>query len=179
MSSKAEQPWILKFDDCPEGHTRLDFAVGAEELDLSAEGFTFPQPLEVRLTVARAFETFTVEGEIGCTVAGECCRCLERTEQQVMADTRLLLQRKDATAEEVEAVQDEEMEILRPGTDSFDMRPALREDVLLELPLRVYCKEYCLGMCTQCGQNLNSGSCACETESQDPRWAALNELKFS
>ena len=179
MPSAADQPWMLKLDDCPEGRTRLDFVACAEDLDLSVESFTFPRPFSIGLTVSRVFETFTVEGQIECAVVGECCRCLEAAEQQVETTTRLLLQRKDATAEEVEAVQDEEMEILRPGTDTFDLRQTLREDLLLELPPRVYCKAECLGLCTQCGQNLNTGNCTCQEETQDPRWAALSELKFS
>ena len=179
MSGAADRSWILRLDDCPEGITHLDFEAGAEDLELSAEAFSFSRPLRVDLSVTRTFETFNVQGDIECLVEGECCRCLEPTAMKVEVRMRLLVQRREATPEELEAVEHEEMEILRPGTDTFDLHHALREDVLLEMPLRIYCREDCKGLCGQCGQNFNAGTCTCEHEEVDPRWAALSEVEFS
>ena len=179
MPSAADRSWILRLDDFPESTTHLDFEASAEDLELSVEAFVFSRPLRIDLNVTRTFETFNVEGEIECVVEGECCRCLEPTAMKVEACMHLLVQRKETTPEELEAVEDEEMEILRPGTDTFDLHHVLREDVLLEMPLRIYCRQDCKGLCGQCGQNFNAGTCACEHEEVDPRWAVLSEVEFS
>ena len=56
------------------------------------------------------------------------------------------------------------------------LEDVVREQVLLTLPGRTLCKEDCKGLCAQCGQNLNEGSCGCHSEVRDPRWSALAGL---
>ena len=54
----------------------------------------------------------------------------------------------------------------------------LREQVLLAVPLKVICREDCKGLCPHCGKNLNEeGACSCADELEDPRWAALKEIR--
>jgi uncharacterized protein len=43
------------------------------------------------------------------------------------------------------------------------------------LPLQPLCRPECKGLCPQCGQDWNSGTCDCVPE-QDQRWEALREL---
>jgi uncharacterized protein len=53
----------------------------------------------------------------------------------------------------------------------------LQEQVLLALPLKIVCRDDCKGLCPQCGKNLNEGPCACVVQVEDPRWAALKEIR--
>ena len=63
------------------------------------------------------------------------------------------------------------------GEDGFvDLSPLLRELSLLEIPMQVFCRPDCQGLCMQCGQNLNEGLCACDRDNIDPRLAALKAL---
>lgn len=52
-----------------------------------------------------------------------------------------------------------------------------REALLLEMPLRILCKEDCKGICPSCGTNLNKAPCTCQEggERQNP-FSALREL---
>lgn len=61
--------------------------------------------------------------------------------------------------------------------DSFhyDIEPLVREDILLTLPMKVLCREDCVGICHRCGKNLNDGPCDCGRD-YDPRWDALQQL---
>lgn len=170
----------LKFDDLKEGGTRLSFGVTAEELELSDAYFGFPTPLQVKLSVQRSLETFTVEGEIRYLLEGECCRCLARVKKEITAPLRQMFQRKQATEVELEAVEeDEDIDIFDPGTQKVDLVDHLRDAVVTELPVRVYCRQDCKGFCPQCGCDLNAEECSCSEETVDPRWAGLKELKFT
>jgi uncharacterized metal-binding protein YceD (DUF177 family) len=60
--------------------------------------------------------------------------------------------------------------------DQLDLRPLVRDALLLELPLAPLCREDCRGLCAQCGTDLNSGPCECEP-ARDPRWNALDALR--
>jgi uncharacterized protein len=58
----------------------------------------------------------------------------------------------------------------------LDITEALREQILLELPMRPLCKPDCRGLCIECGKNLNEGPCDCEKNTIDPRLMGLKEL---
>lgn len=61
------------------------------------------------------------------------------------------------------------------GDMRFDLDPLAREDILLELPTKVLCRDDCKGLCPQCGKNLNQEPCSCE-KPIDPRLEALRQL---
>ena len=49
--------------------------------------------------------------------------------------------------------------------------------VLLAVPLKVTCREDCKGLCPHCGKNLNQEKCSCAVTLEEPRWAALKEIR--
>ena len=58
----------------------------------------------------------------------------------------------------------------------LDLREAIRQNLLLALPMRATCREDCAGLCPMCGHNLNEGPCGCQSEVADERFAALRAL---
>ena len=60
--------------------------------------------------------------------------------------------------------------------DIVDITEPLRESLLLAEPLKVLCKEDCLGICPVCGADRNVHPCSCDTGSIDPRLAALKQF---
>ncbi len=66
-------------------------------------------------------------------------------------------------------------ELLLVNELRFNLDELVTEDIFLDLPSKILCREDCKGMCPQCGSDLNEGSCSCEKE-VDPRLAALKQL---
>lgn len=61
--------------------------------------------------------------------------------------------------------------------DGFiDIAALFEEELLLELPAKLICKEDCLGLCPHCGKDLNHGKCSCTGKEIDPRMAVLKAL---
>ena len=60
--------------------------------------------------------------------------------------------------------------------DHLDLRPMVRDAVVLELPLAPLCSEECRGLCPYCGCDRNEETCGCEAP-RDPRWANLDVLR--
>ena len=56
-----------------------------------------------------------------------------------------------------------------------DLTEAVRQTVLIALPMVTICQEDCKGLCSQCGKDLNQGPCDCQPET-DVRWIALEQL---
>src|SRR3989442_5983521 len=50
----------------------------------------------------------------------------------------------------------------------------VRQEVILAVPFSPQCRVDCRGLCPQCGQDLNVGTCACAPP-PDTRWAVLRE----
>ena len=57
----------------------------------------------------------------------------------------------------------------------LDVEQLTLEDIYLFLPTKLLCNEDCLGICPECGKNLNEGPCGCK-KPVDPRFAALQQL---
>ena len=51
--------------------------------------------------------------------------------------------------------------------DLIDLFPVLMESVFLEVPIKPLCHEGCVGLCPQCGTNLNLRSCTCPQKAED------------
>jgi len=66
---------------------------------------------------------------------------------------------------------------LQMDADKIDLAAELRDYAVLAVPMKNLCKEDCLGLCYNCGKNLNEGECDCEKTNIDIRWQPLIELK--
>jgi uncharacterized protein len=54
-----------------------------------------------------------------------------------------------------------------------------RDALALALPAQVLCRPDCLGLCPECGIDLNKAEPGhAHEQAPDPRWAALRELRF-
>ena len=91
-----------------------------------------------------------------------CSRCLERisrSETKHFSHTLVVsLSNTDETSEEL----DEALIVL--GGYELDTTELVSSDIILELPIKMLCKEDCKGICQGCGKNLNKEQCVCEPE---------------
>lgn len=130
------------------------------------------------LRLVRLIGTVLVTGRIEALMEMACVRCLE-TFRQVVA---FKLQEEYYPVLDVYSGASlpppEDSTSFTIGPDHvLDLSEALRQYTLLAVPMNPLCQPDCLGLCSQCGANLNQGPCQCPTSSPDPRLAALAELK--
>jgi uncharacterized protein len=57
-----------------------------------------------------------------------------------------------------------------------DLEAPVRDAVLLGLPLVPLCRPDCVGLCAECGADLNTGSCPGHQDKADSPFAALRGL---
>jgi uncharacterized protein len=107
-----------------------------------------------------------------------CARCLEPIVQDISREFDLLYrpQGADAGREEL-SVTAAEAEVSYYQGEGLLLEDVIREQVLLAVPLKVVCRENCKGLCPHCGENLNAEQCSCAEPLEDPRWAALKEIR--
>ena len=119
-----------------------------------------------------------LRGRLSTRLELQCARCLEPVQQDVAREFELLYRPLGADAGRDElSVTAAEAEIGYYQGDGILLEDVLREQVLLALPLKVTCREDCKGLCPHCGKNLNEEQCSCNVPMEDPRWAALKEIR--
>ena len=119
-----------------------------------------------------------IKGGLTTSVEISCARCLEAVVQNLSRDFDLLYRPLgvDAGRDEM-SVTDAEAEISYYEGDGISLEDVLREQVLLAVPVKVICRENCKGLCPHCGKNWNQEQCSCQTEQEEPRWAALKGIR--
>ena len=126
-----------------EGIT-LEESIPAKELDLETEDILFCSPVKVKAFITRITNALTVSVSLSARIALNCSRCLEGFEQDFYKDLKLNYQ------------------VERPD-QIIELNPDIREEIILDYPLKPLCKPDCKGLCPRCGQNLNEGGCTCGT----------------
>ena len=153
-----------------ELHTVVPAPAGLGIADLV--GVPVGGDLDLDLRLESVMEGVLVSGEVTATVQGECSRCLEPVSEVLQVRLQELYAYEGRGAE---AGDDEEEESRMEG-DHLDLEPALRDAVVLALPLTPLCSEDCSGLCVDCGERLDDLPEDHAHEATDPRWAALRGL---
>ena len=119
-----------------------------------------------------------LKGNLDAKFELACARCLEPVSYAVTREFDLLYRPlgADAGREEL-SVTSAEAEISYYEGEGLLLEDALREQVLLALPLKAICRDDCKGLCPHCGKNLNLEQCSCAEPIEDPRWSALKEIR--
>lgn len=110
-------------------------------------------------------------GTCSVTFGASCDRCL--------TDTKVSLDLKIDRILTVEGEDDGE-----EGTEDFyfldgtvlDVEAFVHNEIIVNWPVKILCKEDCKGVCPVCGQNLNERECGCDTFVPDPRMAVIKDI---
>ena len=118
----------------------------------------YVRPVSFSGTYMLADETVIVRGTARAVIESPCARCLKPTETEIEAELDEAFIRD--TGEEREEDDDQYMY----SGHVLELDEAVRTALLLELPSRILCKEDCLGLCDQCGADLNINACSCQKD---------------
>ena len=113
-----------------------------------------------------------VTGGAKVTLAIPCARCLEPVEYTCEVEFDEELDMKVSEEERVKNL-DEQSYLTGYNLDADQM---VGNELTLNLPMKVLCKEDCKGICNRCGANLNVETCDCDTRSLDPRMAVIQDI---
>jgi uncharacterized protein len=149
---------------------RLDLEVPVDRFEFGGQGYEVPgHVVAARLDVSHTTNGYALRLRFTAPLQGPCMRCLEPAAHSVEVDA-------------FEVDQPDGGEDLRSPYlegDELDVRAWARDALALALPAQIVCAEECLGLCPECGVNLNEAGADHRHEAApDPRWAALRELKL-
>ena len=116
--------------------------IDAEDLDLDIGVMRFPEAIHLKAELWRTGQDLTVQARIEGERQFTCSLCLEEFNNVLEKDITLHYDIK--------------------GLDSVTIDPDIRDEIILDHPIRILCRPDCRGLCAFCGANLNEGPCDCE-----------------
>lgn len=134
-------------------------------------------PARAHLKIEKAESEIIVTGNVMADIKLQCGRCMEDFSKQRNLPVEVVYHpideiRKDETHE----VRNEELDTGFYEGEELDINELIKEQILLNIPMKPLCSDECLGICMHCGTNLNKRKCDCVTDESDPRFSALKKL---
>ena len=116
--------------------------VDAKDLDLDIGVMRFTRSLQVKAEAWKSGNDLTVDVHVEGERFFTCSLCLEEFNNLFEKDFTLHYDIK--------------------GLESVTIDPEVRDEVILDHPIRVLCRADCRGLCSACGANLNTEKCRCK-----------------
>ena len=171
-------PLVLDTRDLPRrpGAMRTLNRVVPAPVNLGVEMIGVPAGADVSLDLRleSVSEGVLVSGIITVPLEGECGRCLVPISEDLTVPVQELFAYAKSTTDETT----DEDEVGRMQGDLIDLEPALRDAVVLALPVNPVCREDCPGLCPECGVRWDELPEGHTHEQKDPRWATLGKLNL-
>lgn len=157
--------------------TRRDFAATTELDDTCAGEFCVVDGrLTIDLVIEAVTEGVSAKGRVEGSWTGPCRRCLDPIVEPFEAEVHEIFER-NPTDGETWPIEDERI----------DLGPVVREAALLALPLAPLCNDDCIGpdpdrfpaaVASDVEPSVADESAGSGEGPGDPRWAALDALRF-
>jgi len=124
-----------------EGLT-LEEEVNPSALDLETDIVKFLEPIKIRAEVSKITNTVTVNLSLSGSIHLNCSRCLREFNVALKKILRLNYQ-------------------VNKSEPIIDLDQDIKEEIILDYPIKPLCNPDCKGLCPKCGKNLNEGGCSC------------------
>ena len=113
-------------------------AIGLEPGDID-----LLSPLDIHSKVELVQNTVLVHTQVKAKFSFTCARCLEAVEEERIEEFDFDYQ-------------------IDKTTESIDLGEDIRQEMIIERPVKILCKEDCKGLCSKCGVSLNIETCKCK-----------------
>jgi uncharacterized protein len=148
---------------------RLDLEVMLDALKLGGQDYVIDgRRVPVRLDVSHTTSGWSLRVRFDVKLAGPCMRCLEPANRVISIEAR--------EVDQPGGGEDLQSPYIVDG--QLDVHGLVRDALALDLPATIVCRDDCAGLCSVCGENLNTNPHE-HDKPIDSRWAKLSELKLN
>ena len=130
----------------------ISYDISADELS-DIRGYHFGSPVAVNGRVHNRAGVIYLDYSVKFTLLAECDRCLKEFERDYNFDFQHIVVPSLSN-------NDNDDYIVAEG-ESIELNDIAVTDLLLQLPVKMLCKDDCKGLCMVCGCDLNESVCNC------------------
>ena len=132
----------ITINQVPAEGLYLKEEIDPKELDLETDLIKLRSPMKLTAHVIRITNALSIDLNIRAVIFADCSRCLSEFEWVFDKDLKL--------------------NYALESSDVFiDLKPNIREEIILDYPIKPLCSLSCKGLCIKCGKNKNEGGCNC------------------
>ena len=129
--------------------------VDCKSIENNGDEILFTKPIMFSGTLRKGEDFVEIYGTVEAGYETNCHACGEKANCDMKFDIFESFRREPA---------EDEYELIGSEVDFDEM---ILENIRLNLPIKILCKEDCKGICTMCGKNLNRDSCNCVTYEEE------------
>jgi len=132
----------ISINQVPSEGLFLEEEIKPAELDLEIELIKFHSALKIKAQVSRIINALIVKLNMRAVLSAVCSRCLEEFKWDLNKNVQLSYP-------------------IDSSATFIDLNPDIREEIILDYPIKPLCNSSCKGLCAKCGKNKNEGGCNC------------------
>ncbi|MFZ6016051.1 MAG: YceD family protein [Nitrospirota bacterium] len=134
-------------------------------------------PVMAQLRIQKIGLEVMVRGNLTADLQLQCSRCLKDFKRHISVPVDVVYHPvTELKGEEKYELNSEELDMGFYSGEELELLDLIKEQIMLNLPMKPLCSDSCKGICPQCGTDLNAGNCGCSTEDIDPRLEVLKRL---
>ena len=137
--------------------------------------------LQLEVQLEGVTEGVLVTAQVTAPLAGECARCLEPFTSTIEVRLQELFELREKALSNAppqapgQAAEPDGYQL--DGSGLLDLEAALRDALVVELPLSPLCSADCAGLCAECGVRLADAEPGHGHAARGTMWAALKDFK--
>ena len=144
----------------------FEFSEKLPDFEYNGTDYQVAEPITVKGLYHLGDSEVTVSAFVDASVIAPCDRCLVDTKIAIsvqMNETFTLVDSEDT---------------YQYSANTLVLDQAVIDNVVLNMPMHILCREDCKGLCHYCGKDLNKDNCECDIESKKANspFAALDGL---
>ena len=169
---------LLDLSQLRTGNEHIERQAEPESLGIKDDGFRVLSPIVFVADIRKDSQKVRLVGSLKTMVECDCSRCLDPFPVPVDVSFDLVfLPVSDNAGHDESEVADDDLGVSFYKESVIDLGEVIREQLYLALPMKPLCREDCRGLCPVCGINRNRDTCTCQATWEDPRMAALKNLR--
>jgi uncharacterized protein len=138
---------------------------------------TFSAPVKARLRIEKVDAEIVVKGDMTAEITLQCSRCLNEFSRTTSVPVDVVYHPvEELKGKDYREITSEELDSDFYSGEELDLLELLKEQVVLNIPMKPLCTDACKGICPECGADLNIETCSCSIRNIDPRFEGLRKL---
>ena len=129
------------------------------------------RPVELEITHVKN-RRLKIRGSLDLHLEIPCDRCLDPVDVHIEADIDKDVDMNLSEREREEALDGQPF----ISGHNLDVDRLVCDELIVNMPMKVLCREDCRGICNRCGANLNHGKCDCDVTELDPRMSVIRDI---
>lgn len=133
----------IKIKDIQSSGLKESLQVAAKDLGLEGtDDVHFLDPVKVDFNLEKVSNMVLANVKVIAKISTICGRCLEEVREELKENLEFNFS-------------------IDQRDDFIDLTEDIRQEMVMDIPVRVLCKQDCKGLCVHCGVNLNTEKCQC------------------